>query len=147
MPAFWTFTVVDLEETVRWYTGCLGFIELFRMPARPGSAELAHLRRRRYQDILVTCGRPESPGPWLTLAATTEELLEAASAVMVSGVGAVHPPVATAWNTVDLHLSDPDGHRLSLTAPQDEHSQDRDADVDTVMLPAATGQQALPGQR
>lgn len=52
MPMFATFSVADLDATVSWYVGGLGFINLFTLPGPAGPA-LVHLRRWKFQDLLV----------------------------------------------------------------------------------------------
>ena len=139
MPAFVTFTVVDLQRSVRWYTDGLGFIVLAELPGPDGSAALVHLRRHRYQDILLlpssaaehgeAAGRLRGGGVRYAISAGAEDLTaraeRAAGACAVEG-GTVAGPARTPWNTVDLVCTDPDGHEVVLTAmvapdQKDEH--------------------------
>ena len=63
MPAFVTFTVSDLDQTIDWYVNGLDFIVLFSIPG-PDGPSLVHLRRWRYQDILIRHGRAPTGGQW-----------------------------------------------------------------------------------
>jgi hypothetical protein len=42
MPMFATLAARDIAATVSWYTGGLGFIDLFTMPGPDGVPVLAH---------------------------------------------------------------------------------------------------------
>ena len=57
MPQFVTFEVADLAAARRWYVNGLGFVELAVLPGPEGEPALVHLRRFRYQDILLVPGR------------------------------------------------------------------------------------------
>src|SRR5262249_50155191 len=57
MPAFATLTVSDLAASRRWYVEGLGFAVLAEVPGPSGEVALVHLRRWRYQDLLLVCGR------------------------------------------------------------------------------------------
>ena len=143
MPAFVTFPVADLERSVRWYTQGLGFIVLAELPGPDGSVVLVHLRRHRYQDILLVparVGEHGEPGGRLrsrgayTISAGAEDLAaraeQAAGACAVEG-GTVDGPARTPWNTVDLVCTDPDGYQVVLTAtvPADQQDQQFNATV------------------
>jgi catechol 2,3-dioxygenase-like lactoylglutathione lyase family enzyme len=126
MPAFLTLEVADLERTVDWYVGALDFVELFRMPGPGGRPSLVHLRRWRYQDILVREGTPTPGAGWsLSVAAVAEDLPELAERARAHGGGSVEGPVDTPWNTRDLRVADPDGYRLVYTARRPVEARDR----------------------
>jgi uncharacterized glyoxalase superfamily protein PhnB len=125
MPAFVTLEVPDVVRTVDWYVNALDFIALFTMPGPDGGPSLVHLRRWRYQDILV---RPGQSGPGsgstLSITALVEELPALADRVRTHGAGSVEGPLDTPWNTRDLRLTDPDGYRLVYTARRPEGERD-----------------------
>src|SRR5689334_1888325 len=118
MPAFVTFAVADLERTVDWYVNGLDFIDLFRLPG------LAHLRRWRYQDILVRAadGSGTAPaGDWTYSVMTDVEDLDAlAERARAHGGGHVEGPFDTPWNTRDVRATDPDGYTVIYTARRAE---------------------------
>lgn len=124
MPAFVTFTVADLGRSVRWYTDGLGFVVLAELPGPGGAPALVHLRRHRYQDILLV---PTTPGQGqhrqglgsgvrYTLSAGAEDLDARAGSARSARGGMVEGPARTPWNTVDLVCADPDGYQVVLTA-------------------------------
>jgi len=51
MPMFINLEVADLPASVDWYQRALGFRVVFEGP--PGEPPMAHLRRDRYQDLLL----------------------------------------------------------------------------------------------
>lgn len=126
MPAFISLDVRDLRAAAEWFTGALDFIELFAMP--PGDDPvLIHLRRWRYQDILLR--RAESnaevgSGIQLSIAATYDQLDELAARAEAFGDGLVEGPADTLWNSRDLTLTSPQGMRIVLTARRPEPLRD-----------------------
>lgn len=106
MPFFVTLVADDPAALARWYEGTLGFGTMFVGP-------VIHLRRRRYQDILVVAasrGRPPtSGGPAFTFDADDGELDALAARAGVA-------PQATLWNTREIRLVDPAGHTVVFSA-------------------------------
>jgi catechol 2,3-dioxygenase-like lactoylglutathione lyase family enzyme len=118
MPAFVTFTVADLERTVDWYVNGLDFVDLFRLPG------LVHLRRWRYQDILVRVGAAPA-GEWTYSVMTEVDDLDAlAERARAHGGGRVDGPSDTPWNTRDVRATDPDGYTVIYTARRAEGERD-----------------------
>jgi catechol 2,3-dioxygenase-like lactoylglutathione lyase family enzyme len=143
MPAFVTLTVADVRRTVDWYVEALGFVALFTMPGPDGAPALVHLRRWRYQDLLVRPGTPQpSTGAVVSVSALAEELDGIAERARAhagrTGAGSVDGPLETPWNTVDLRATDPDGYPLVFTARRPEAR--RDAAFEQRISDLATGQ-------
>ncbi len=126
MPAFVTLVVPDVERSLDWYVNGLDFVVLFRMPGPDGAPALVHLRRWRYQDILVRPGGTGDPGHgWeLSVLAEAERLTALAARARAHGAGTVEGPLDTPWNTRDLRVTDPDGYRLVFTARRPEGERD-----------------------
>jgi hypothetical protein len=126
MPAFLSLDVENVRAAANWFTGALDFIELFAMP--PGDQPaLIHLRRWRYQDILIRRnekGANVGSGIQLSIAATYEELDELAARARAFGETAIDGPIDTPWNTRDLGLISPQGLRIVLTARRPEAFRD-----------------------
>ncbi|MFW6090790.1 MAG: VOC family protein, partial [Actinomycetota bacterium] len=105
-----------------WYA-TLGFWELFSMPGQDGSPMLIHLRRHKYQDILLVpgeaAGRQARPGLTVSFAAADDDLDAIASAARASGAGSVEGPLTRPWNSVELVCTDPVGNVVVLTQPVD----------------------------
>lgn len=128
MPAFVSFAVRDIEVARDWYTRGLDFIDLFSVPGPAGVPVLVHLRRWRFQDILLRPAEGEViPGTTMTLsiAAVVGELEALADrARRHGGGGQVEGPADTPWNTRDLRTRDPDGNVVIFTAPRPPEDTD-----------------------
>src|SRR6185295_3288084 len=124
MPMFATLEVADVAAVAAWYERALGFATMFSTPGAGGQPILVHLRRRKYQDLLL---RPAAPGAAppeapssLTISfnaadGEVDALAERARAVASLGASAIAGPIDTPWTTRDLHVTDPAGHRLVFT--------------------------------
>lgn len=121
MPMFAKIAVPDVAAAAAWYQQALGFSSVFQAPAVGGQPMLVHLRRRKYQDVLLVPTRtPASVAAgmlWLNFNADGEvdSLAERARAVAAVGSSAVMGPVDTPWNTRDLTVIDPAGNQLVFT--------------------------------
>ena len=125
MPAFVTLTVADIDRTVDWYVNGLDFIVLFTLPGPDGAPALVHLRRWRYQDILVRRGAAPTGGDWtVSVMATVEQLDALAERARSHGGGTVEGPSDTPWNTRDVRATDPDGYTVVYTARRPEGERD-----------------------
>src|SRR5262245_64729816 len=63
MPMFATIAVHDVAATTAWYEAALGFGVVFKAPSPDGQPMLVHLRRRKYQDLLIVPARGEASAP------------------------------------------------------------------------------------
>jgi catechol 2,3-dioxygenase-like lactoylglutathione lyase family enzyme len=122
MPAFVTPTVSDLERSRRWYVEGLGFALLASVPGPSGEVTLIHLRRWRYQDLLLVPARhplapfPVGRGTRLTFSAHGMDLDALVASARAIGGGSVEGPTATPWNTLDVLARDPDGYEVVFTS-------------------------------
>lgn len=123
MPMFATFAVADVSAVTAWYERALGFATVFRASDVNGQPGLVHLRRRKYQDVLLTPVPPDASGlgapSSLTVSFSAEgeidALAERARSVEPLGRAEILGPIDTPWNTRDLRVTDPAGHRLVFT--------------------------------
>jgi hypothetical protein len=115
MPFFVTLAVDEPAALAEWYERVLGFSVMFAGP-------VIHLRRWKYQDILLVPasvpGGATSGGPGLHFGADgdVDALAERAAKAPRLGLSAVEGPVLTPWNTHELRVTDPAGHRLVFTS-------------------------------
>lgn len=120
MPMFAKIAAGDVAATTAWYEQALGFATVFRGPEVGGQPALVHLRRRKYQDVLLvparTAGQPSS-SLVLNFNADGEvdQLAEKARGVAAVGASAVEGPFNTPWNTRDVNVTDPAGNTLVFT--------------------------------
>ncbi len=123
MPMFAKIGVSDVAAVAAWYEKALGFKTVFAMPPTDGQPPLVHLRRQKYQDILLVRAQKEggSSGT-LTLNfvidGDVDSLSEQARSVPSLGQSSVNGPADTAWNTRDLNVTDPAGNQLVFTTRQ-----------------------------
>ncbi len=143
MPVFVTLGVADVDGVTRWYEQALGFRTVFRAPAVGGQPGLVHLRRRKYQDVLVVPApgaAADAPAGTLTVTFSADGEIEAlagrARAAGAVGKSAIDGPIGTPWNTRDLHVIDPAGHHLVFTSRQPNPDPDQAARL-RAMLDAA----------
>jgi catechol 2,3-dioxygenase-like lactoylglutathione lyase family enzyme len=115
MPAFATLEVTDLEASTRWYVEGLGFEILAELPGPQGRTALVHLRRERYQDLLLVAAGAGRPSLGLSFGAGDEDLQARCAALAGTPGGSHEKPYRTPWNTLDLVAYDPDGNRVTLT--------------------------------
>jgi hypothetical protein len=118
MPMFATLAADDPAALAAWYERALGFGTMFAGP-------LIHLRRGKYQDLLIVHGAaPEGAvgGPILSFGIEDglDALAARAHAAAPLGRSRVEGPIDTPWNTRDLRVTDPVGNRLVFTGPRAE---------------------------
>lgn len=120
MPMFATLAVSDVTAITNWYVQVLGFAVVFQAPAFNGQPSLVHLRRKKYQDLLLV---PRATSPAETASSMTlsfqidnvDELAAQARATAGPAASSIEGPINTPWNTRDLRVTDPAGHRLVFT--------------------------------
>lgn len=125
MPMFATIAVADVAGVAAWYEAALGFRTMFSTPGPGGTPMLVHLRRSKYQDLLITplaapaAASAAAPSS-LTLTFRADDdpaaLADRARAVATVGPSAIVGPIDTPWNTTDVRVTDPAGHRLIFSA-------------------------------
>ncbi|PRY09777.1 VOC family protein [Kineococcus rhizosphaerae] len=132
MPMFPTVPTADLAASVEFWTRGLGFVDLFTVPGR-----LTHLRRWRFQDVLLVPGDPSTCtalGP--NVACVLRQLDEVAAACEHLVPGCTTGPERRPWNSLELEVRTPEGTRVVLTAalpldPRSPAAQDlRDLGLD-----------------
>jgi uncharacterized glyoxalase superfamily protein PhnB len=127
MPMFASLRARSLTATLSWYVDGLGFVVLFEIPGPRGRPALVHLRRWKFQDLLVRpADRPTVVGDGcvVSLAAVYGEVDALAERARAHGGGRVDGPMDTAWNTRDVTMTDPDGVAVVFTAARPRSSAD-----------------------
>lgn len=122
MPVWTSIAASDVQRTVDFLVGALGFAVMFTGPEIAGTPSLVHVRGRRYQDILVAPagapdeGPPTDPsrrGPQICFASDDVDAL--AERARTAGA-VVDGPTDRPWGARELVAVDPDGHRLLFSA-------------------------------
>lgn len=114
MPMFLNVVVSDLAAAESLYASA-GFVTLATIPGPGGVPSLVHLRREKYQDILMTQGAPVHGTVFASFAAGEVDLDEVADRIRSAG-GDVTGPIDTPWFTTDVRFADADGNTVALTA-------------------------------
>jgi catechol 2,3-dioxygenase-like lactoylglutathione lyase family enzyme len=125
MPVFITLEVKDISAATRWYQEALGFRPVFDAPPGPdGKLTLVHLRRERYQDLLLVptqMERTDPPREGLVInflpgeesVSTIAERARAARSPEVDG------PIERPWNAREITITDLDRYRIRFSEPID----------------------------
>ncbi|MCY4652752.1 MAG: VOC family protein [Dehalococcoidia bacterium] len=126
MPMFPTLSVRNIDLSTSWYTDKAGFSLVFSMPGPGDTASLAHLRWRKYADLLLVPGtnsayatHAKGAGVTLCFLVETETVDDMVARLAESGVELEEGPVERPWNTREIVVLDPDGYRLIFFEPID----------------------------
>jgi uncharacterized glyoxalase superfamily protein PhnB len=121
MPMFATLEQPDLDAAIAWYQAALGCEPMFVARGPDGRATFAHLRRARYQDLLLVPGAAAG-AERITISLRGDgepaALAARARAAAPCGAAAVDGPIDTPWNSTDVRVTDPGGHAVVLTGPR-----------------------------
>jgi catechol 2,3-dioxygenase-like lactoylglutathione lyase family enzyme len=124
MPTFVTLEVADIAASTAWYADALGFRPVFEAPGPAGQPSLVHLRRDRYQDILLVPAA--TAAPTTTAHGVTVNFLPGETSVddiarRATGAASleVEGPLERPWNVREVTVHDPDGYRLRCSEPID----------------------------
>ena len=136
MPACPLLNVTDVERSSRWYQETLGFADVFTLRGADGRPLLAHLRWCTFADLLLTASRspidaPRGRGVALNFATVSAD--DIATRARAAGAEIVDGPTDRPWNARDVTVADPDGYRLTFTAPQPHLLTERRPAFDEVM--------------
>ncbi|MFC6355949.1 VOC family protein [Luethyella okanaganae] len=104
----------DLAVAERVYAAA-GFVTLATIPGPDGAPSLVHLRREKYQDVLLTPGAAVPGSTSSSFAAGDVDLAEVAEQLRTVGAD-VDGPYDTPWFTTDVAFTDGDGNKIVLTA-------------------------------
>ena len=116
MPMFVNLVVSDLAAAEALYAEA-GFVTLATIPGPGGVPSLVHLRREKYQDLLMTQGAPARGTTSASFAAGDVDLVGVADSLRSAGAE-VAGPIDTLWFTTDVSFTDADGNIVTLTAPR-----------------------------
>jgi L-amino acid N-acyltransferase YncA/uncharacterized glyoxalase superfamily protein PhnB len=125
MPSFPMLAVTDLARSALWYQDVLGFQDVFTFRMGDGRPVLAHLRWRRYADVLLVPEREQArgrkgQGVTLFFAMTEDQPFvdRLAEHARSKGATIAQGPADTPWNSRDATIVDPDGYHLTFTGAQ-----------------------------
>jgi catechol 2,3-dioxygenase-like lactoylglutathione lyase family enzyme len=114
MPMFVNLEVSNLDLSAEWYQQAFEFRVVYSTPG------LVHLRRDRYQDVLLfpsQSGELDSPGNGIVIQfqAGENSVDEIADKARQAGSKDVVGPLEQPWNVREVTVHDPDGYRLRFS--------------------------------
>ncbi len=121
MPAFVTLEVMNIAASVSWYENALGFRVVFQSPPGPAAgAMMVHLRRDRYQDLLLFSAQDgelekRGGGVILNFLPGDEPVEVIARRAASAGSTKVEGPIDRPWNVKEITILDPDGYRIRFS--------------------------------
>jgi hypothetical protein len=125
MPMFIAIETQNVQELASWYQGALGFATMFTKHDSNGQPVLIHLRRSKYQDILIRYEQSSSSGFAICNTAICfqadgeiDKIATVATAHPAMGQCRVDSPVDTPWNTRSFTVIDPEGRKLVFSHPR-----------------------------
>ncbi|MDE3283110.1 glyoxalase [Lacticaseibacillus casei] len=116
MPMFVKLPVKDIVKEANWYQDKLGFQKLYTFTDQSGSPIMVHIRRDRYQDLMLIQDEHSSVGSNVVINLLVKDI--AAIAEKTEKQSIVSPPTPKPWQAVEMTLKDLDGHKLTLTEPK-----------------------------
>ncbi|WP_047153427.1 VOC family protein [Aneurinibacillus tyrosinisolvens] len=125
MPSFVKLSVHHITESAEWYAKALGFETVFSMPGPDGKTMLTHLRRAKYQDILLVAtpseffSTQEHPGYGVTINFASDNVDEIFEKSKKLGASIIEGPLNRPWNAREITIQDLDGYQLTFTQQMD----------------------------
>lgn len=125
--AFPILTVLDVERSLAFYRGLLGFELAYSWPVQGtpvfatvklGGAVLGLGVARDGSGLPWTPRlEPDGPSRPVELCLTTDDVDAAVAALAVAGMPVLYPPTDQPWGERMAYVADPDGYRVMLTSP------------------------------
>jgi uncharacterized glyoxalase superfamily protein PhnB len=128
MPIFCSLIVHDVNASAAWYQHALGFRTIFVLPdAETGKLSFAHLRREKYQDILIGTGHvnKEKNGYGIKIVFQAwSDIDELTHKAKQHDATVITEPHDTPWRTREVTFEDLDGYQITFTYPSKELLQE-----------------------
>ncbi|MFP3844923.1 VOC family protein [Priestia filamentosa] len=130
MPLFVKLSVSNVEKSLCWYKEVLNFDSVFELPDKGGKIMMAHIRGKKYQDIILVAESAHDDinanGKGIVLNFSVDDVdlyskkASKASAVVVEG------PIDRSWNARELVLRDLDGYLITVSMGIDKEKDFND---------------------
>ncbi|MDQ0221110.1 VOC family protein [Peribacillus cavernae] len=116
MPLFVKLSVSDMERSISWYKRVLNFESVFELPGEKGNIVMAHIRGKKYQDImLVNQNEKLSNGKGVVLNFSVDDVDSFSDRAIKAGAKILEGPIDRVWNARELVLCDHDGYVITLS--------------------------------
>lgn len=128
MPTFNKIMVNNITESSNWYENFLGFTSLFKFKNEKNEVIMDHLRRSKYQDIMLIQANNFTVGNGLRLNLSVNNIEEIEQKLTKNDI--IEPMIAQPWNAIELTIKDCDGYLITLTQATIEQPQDFDTVIE-----------------
>ncbi|MED4454239.1 VOC family protein [Metabacillus fastidiosus] len=117
MPLFVKMFVSNMAISLSWYKDVLNFKSVFELPDKDGKTVMAHIRGKKYQDIMLVSKQSdrEFNGEGVILNFAVDDIDKFAIRATKIGAEVKEGPVDRPWNARELVLKDPDGYVITLS--------------------------------
>ncbi|MDM5186898.1 VOC family protein [Bacillus sp. DX4.1] len=117
MPLFVKLSISNMDSSLSWYKDVLNFESVFELPDKDGRIVMAHIRGKKYQDIMLVSEKndQESNKKGIVLNFTVEDVHRFFENANKMNAEVVEGPIDRPWNARELILNDPDGYLITLS--------------------------------
>lgn len=105
--------VSDIEKSEKWYEKALGFKSIFKFRNDKSVVLMNHLRLDKYQDIMLIQSNNFIVGDSNYLNILVEDIERLANRISPKVI--VDSLEQQPWNAIEMTITDPDGHLITLT--------------------------------
>ncbi|WLR42082.1 VOC family protein [Bacillus carboniphilus] len=113
IPMLIKLSVSDMESSVNWYQEVLNFHNVFELKGDDKQMVFAHLRGKKYQDIILVKNQPNASTHEAKVILTVEDVHKFEKKAIQFGIKT--KITEQPWNAVELELEDPDGYPIILS--------------------------------
>ena len=119
MPLFVKLSVSNMESSLCWYKEVLNFEPVFELPGKDGKTVMAHIRGKKYQDIMLVSESEQndknSNGKGVVLNFSVGDVDLYSKKASKANATVVERPIDRPWNARELVLRDLDGYVITLS--------------------------------
>lgn len=113
IPLFAKIKTTDLLSSANWYKEKLGFISVFDFTDADGTIVMSHLRRDKYQDLMLIQVDDCQASDRIILNLAVDNIEELRSRMQVNEI--VNDLKKQPWNALEMTIRSLDGTTLTLT--------------------------------
>ena len=117
MPFFVKLSVGDMERSINWYKSVLNFESVFELRGENGEIVMAHIRGKKYQDIMLVADRNDKQGngKGVVLNFSVDDVDIFSEPGIRANAEIIEGPINRPWNARELVMRDCDGYLITLS--------------------------------
>ena len=117
MPFFLKLSVGDMERSINWYKSVLNFESVFELRGENGEIVMAHIRGKKYQDIMLVADRNDKQGngKGVVLNFSVDDVDIFSEPGIRANAEIIEGPINRPWNARELVMRDCDGYLITLS--------------------------------